>query len=286
MKPELETCKQALEKRLDESIAALEPSRIQEAMGYALLGGGKRLRPLLLFAALEAYGLDPLKGLDMACGIEMMHTYSLIHDDMPEMDDDRMRRGKPCTHILFGTDVGLLAGDALQTLAFEMAAKAENPKDAAALCRLMAQKAGANGMCLGQDLDLWSSASDGESLEQLVRIETLKTGCLFQLPLGSAALIADHEEDLDAWDEIGRELGILFQVQDDLLEMTSTEEKMGKSLSDARNDKATALTQYGIDQATRKIEECYAKIDRTLDALGLQDQTLRALFDEIRHRTH
>ena len=141
-------------------------------------------------------------------------------------------------------------------------------------------------MCLGQDLDLWSSASDDESLEQLVRIETLKTGCLFQLPLGSAALIADHEEDLDAWDEIGRELGILFQLQDDLLEMTSTEEKMGKSLSDTRNDKATALTQYGIDQATRKIEECYAKIDRTLDALGLQDQTLRELFDEIRHRTH
>lgn len=274
--------KEQFESELASRIAALPDSRIKEAMGYSLLGGGKRIRPMLLFAALDAYGVDMQFGLSMACAIEMMHTYSLIHDDMPEMDNDELRRGKPCNHIVFGSDIALLAGDALQTLAFESAASTSDAIKAGKLCLLLAKKAGAAGMAYGQDLDLAGGADT--SLDQLEAIEMYKTGCLFELPLCAAAILAGHDDDMDEWNAIGKAIGILFQIQDDLLEMTVSEEQMGKSLSDSKNEKATAISLLGYEEGARRVEAYFDEIEAILDRLSLDDKLLRSLIDSMKNR--
>lgn len=276
--------KELLEEELAAQIEALPSSRVSHAMGYSLLAGGKRMRPMFLFAVLEAYRKDPRIALPMACAIEMTHTYSLIHDDMPEMDDDTLRRGRPCNHIVYGADIALLAGDGLQTLAYENAARTEEPKIAVKLCALLAKKAGPAGMVYGQDLDL--AASKTTTLAELEAIERYKTGCLFELPLMAGAILAGADEDLDTWSSIGEAIGVLFQIQDDLLEMEASEEQMGKSLSDSKNEKATALSLYGLAEGKKRVSELFDTIDAALETLNIDRKPIDALLDAMKHRDH
>ncbi len=269
---------------LDTQTNKLPESRLKDAMRYSLLAGGKRVRPMLLFAALDAYGLPAEEGFPMAAAIEMIHTYSLIHDDMPEMDNDDLRRGRPTCHRVFGDDIALLAGDGLQAFAFEQLKDVSDPKKAVDLCVLLARMAGPAGMCYGQDLDL--DADGASSLEDIERIETYKTGCLIALPLCSAAILAGHPEDVDKWQQVGREIGIQFQIQDDLLEKTSSAAVMGKSLSDERNEKATALTFFGLEEGKAKVLEYEKSILARLDEFNLNDGLLRVLIEQLTHRTH
>ena len=269
---------------LDTQTNKLPESRLKDAMRYSLLAGGTRVRPMLLFAALDAYGLPAEEGFPMAAAIEMIHTYSLIHDDMPEMDNDDLRRGRPTCHRVFGDDIALLAGDGLQAFAFEQLKDVSDPKKAIDLCVLLARMAGPAGMCYGQDLDL--DADGASSLEDIERIETYKTGCLIALPLCSAAILAGHPEDVDKWQQVGREIGIQFQIQDDLLEKTSSAAVMGKSLSDERNEKATALTFFGLEEGKAKVLEYEKSILTRLDEFNLNDGLLRVLIEQLTHRTH
>lgn len=280
----LQELKNEFEEALVFSIFSLSPSRLKEAMSYSLLACAKRIRPLLLFAALEAYGMDPHIGFPMAEGIEMIHTYSLIHDDMPEMDNDDLRRGRPTCHKQFGQDAALLAGDALQSYAFERICNTQDLTKIPALVKLTAQMAGPEGMCYGQDLDLQSTSKT--SLNELVAIESRKTGCLIALPLAAAAILAGHEEDVPLWKNIGNLIGIQFQIQDDLLEVLSTDQSMGKSLSDARNEKATALSLFSLEQGQQQILEYDQRIQMALDTLGLKDDVLRTLLADLKTRTH
>ncbi len=284
MTSRFETIKNQFELYLDTITNDLPDSRLKDAMRYSLLAGGKRVRPMLLFAALDAYGQDVEAGFPMAAAIEMIHTYSLIHDDMPEMDNDDLRRGRPTCHRVFGEDIALLAGDGLQAFAFEQLKNIADPQKAIDLSILLAQMAGPAGMCYGQDLDL---AADGaSSLEDVERIETYKTGCLIALPLCSAAILAGHPEDVSKWKAIGKEIGIQFQIVDDLLEKTSNADIMGKSLSDERNEKATALTFYTLEEGQAKVKAYETSILEKLDALHLADDELKRMINQLASRTH
>ncbi|WP_323091394.1 farnesyl diphosphate synthase [Allobaculum sp. JKK-2023] len=279
-----ETLRNQFDLYLDTQTNKLPESRLKDAMRYSLLAGGKRVRPMLLFAALDAYGLPAEEGFPMAAAIEMIHTYSLIHDDMPEMDNDDLRRGRATCHRVYGDDIALLAGDGLQAFAFEQLKDVSDPKKAIDLCVLLARMAGPAGMCYGQDLDL--DADGASSLEDIERIETYKTGCLIALPLCSAAILAGHPEDVDKWQQIGHQIGIQFQIQDDLLEKTSNAAIMGKSLSDERNEKATALTFFGLEEGKAKVLEYEKSILTKLDEFDLNDDLLRSLIEQLTHRTH
>lgn len=280
----LDLFREDLEIALKDQIAALPPSRLAEAMAYSLLAPGKRVRPLLLCAALCAYKENPAAGLPAAAAVEMIHTYSLIHDDMPEMDNDDLRRGRPTCHKAFGADTALLAGDALQTLAFETLCKTPCTRAIPALVSLSAKMAGAAGMCYGQDLDL--QASGQVSLAELETIETRKTGCLIALPLCMAAILAGHPEDVSHWLSIGQLIGIQFQIQDDLLEILSDPQTMGKSLSDARNEKATALSVFTLEEGQQKVAEYNDLILGALDELNLPDDSvLRYYLQVLLNRT-
>lgn len=261
----------------------LPASRTKEAMAYSLLAPGKRVRPMLLFGALDDYGIDYHQGFAFGAAIEMIHTYSLIHDDMPEMDNDDFRRGRPACHKQFGVDVALLAGDSLQSLAFEQLAKIDNPIYVGKLCLLLAQKIGANGMCYGQDLDL--KANQNTTLEQLIEIETYKTGCLIALPLMAAAIFANDEKSSAQWEKIGHLLGIQFQIQDDLLEITSSQMAMGKSLSDQKNEKATALNFFSLEQGQAKVQQYKQDIQALLEQLPIQTPSIVMMIEQLSTRT-
>ncbi len=272
------------EQYLKEKTKALPDSRLKKAMEYSLEAGGKRVRPQLLFHALNAYNKDAEEGFPMAAAIEMIHTYSLIHDDMPEMDNDDLRRGKSSCHIAFGSDIALLAGDALQSLAFETILNNYPADKAAPLALLLSQKAGAAGMCYGQDLDL--GADDSADLDLLEQIEQYKTGCLIELPLCAAAILADRKEDIPVWDEIGRALGIQFQIQDDLLELSSDAQTMGKSLSDARNQKASAACFFTIEEGQARVDAYERILLEQLSKLDLDYAPMERIFAALKNRTH
>ena len=188
------------------------PSRTRDAMFYSLLGGGKRVRPRLLFAALQGYGLNEESGYPCAAAIEMIHTYSLIHDDLPAMDDDTLRRGRKTCHIAFDEASAILAGDGLLTDAFGIVLR--SPCDDARkvkLVSLLSEYSGSNGMILGQTLDIAAEAMQELDRAQLEEIHLHKTGCLLTLPLLCAAVLAGHEEDLPILKQIGSLIGLSFR---------------------------------------------------------------------------
>lgn len=270
---------------IQEKIFALAPSPVRDAMEYSLMNGGKRVRPQLLFDALKAYGIAPEAGYPMAAAIEMVHTYSLIHDDLPAMDDDDLRRGKPSCHKAFDEATAILAGDGLLTYSFQMALQSPvSNRQKVQLADSLAQYAGCEGMILGQSLDLEAERREDSTLDQILEIHRYKTGQLLVLPLVSAAILADREQDIPAWIAIGTALGIQFQIVDDILDATSTEQEMGKSLSDARNHKATAVSLLGLEEA-----KCYARqslegIEAWLDRLALEDEALRSTIHALLDR--
>ena len=258
------------------------PAGLGDAMRYAVLDGGKRLRPLLVLAASEAVQGNPQAALRAACAAELIHAYSLVHDDMPCMDNDVLRRGKPTVHVKYGQARALLAGDALQALAFEILAPDDDSVAVtiqAQLCRLLARAAGHEGMAGGQAIDL---ASVGQVLtqDQLRRMHRLKTGALLQgsVMMGAAcgAAAPAAREGLARY---GAAIGLAFQVVDDILDVTADSATLGKTAGkDAAGDKPTYVSLLGLDQARAHGQELLGQALSALRASGLADtRALQAL---------
>ncbi|WP_445612678.1 polyprenyl synthetase family protein [Geobacillus sp. YF-1] len=257
--------KRAVEETLSRYMARLRgPETLRRAMAYSLEAGGKRIRPLLLLATVQALGKDPALGLPVAAAVEMIHTYSLIHDDLPSMDNDDLRRGKPTNHKVFGEAMAILAGDALLTYAFQLIAEIDDdrlsPPIRLQLIEQLAQAAGPEGMVAGQVADM-----EGEgktlSLAELEYIHRHKTGKMLQYSVRAGALIGgastEQQRELEAFAD---HLGLAFQIRDDILDIEGAEEKIGKRVgSDRDNNKATypaLLTLAGAKQTLRvHIEE-------------------------------
>jgi farnesyl diphosphate synthase len=244
---------QQVERALSAWVPHKAPAQLGEAMRYAVLDGGKRLRPLLVLAACEAVGGHHEAALRAACAVELIHAYSLVHDDMPCMDNDILRRGKPTVHVQFGEATALLAGDALQALAFELLAPAgAGIPDIvqARLCRLLAQAAGHAGMAGGQAIDL---AAVGRSLteDELREMHSLKTGALLQASVLMGAATGDTGSAASqGLADYGRALGLAFQVVDDILDVTADSATLGKTAGkDAAQDKPTYVSLLGLERA-------------------------------------
>jgi len=251
------------------------PERLAEAFGYALLGGGKRLRPALVLASAQAVGGDASDGsLAMRFGValEMVHTYSLVHDDLPSMDDDDLRRGRPTVHRAYDEATAVLVGDGLQAAAFAWLLHEPDPR-AAALARLLAQ--GATRMVEGQALDM---AAEGRSLGETEVLDLMarKTGALLQAAVVGGALAGCGE--VRGMDEVGRKLGLAFQIADDLLDLTADSTTLGKKAGkDAAAGKATLPSLLGVEEARRRAEALCAAADQALASMGAGADLLRAL---------
>lgn len=266
-KEKLEDYKNLIESYLENAVKYDESEKykiITEAMRYSLLGGGKRLRGALVLAFYEELGGKREDALPFACAIEMVHAYSLIHDDLPCMDNDDMRRGKPSNHIKFGYANALLAGDALLTYAFEFMTKKESlapfePKNALNAIQILAQNAGYSGMIGGQVLDL-DAEGKKKTLSEMEYINSLKTGKLITAAcLLGARLKGVNEETEKAIISYGQNLGVAFQIADDILDVIGTEKDLGKPIgSDKENEKTTYASVYGIEKA-EEIALSYAK---------------------------
>lgn len=250
--------------RLDEALPPADetPARLHEAMRYAVFNGGKRVRPLLTYAAGECLGVSPDLLDAPAVALELIHAFSLVHDDLPAMDDDDLRRGKPTVHIQYDEATAILAADALQPLAFSVLARVEDVAAGtrAALVRLIAEACGSTGMTGGQSIDL---SAEGRSLtaEQLEHMYALKTGALIHAAIVSASLLGDEvsTEDHAALDRFGRAIGVAFQIKDDILDIEGETHVIGKPVgSDVALDKATYPALFGIDEARSRCDELMA----------------------------
>jgi farnesyl diphosphate synthase len=258
-------------------------------MRYAVLDGGKRLRPLLVMAACEAVDGNEAAALRAACAVELIHAYSLVHDDMPCMDNDVLRRGKPTVHVAFGEARALLAGDALQALAFELLAPADagiSDRTQASLCRLLAQAAGGSGMAGGQAIDL---AAVGKSLSEaeLRHMHRLKTGALLQASVMMGAACGEPgAQALAGLEGYGRALGLAFQVVDDILDVTADSATLGKTAGkDAAQDKPTYVSLLGLERAGAHALELLDEARAALGTTGLADtRALRELAEMVVHR--
>ena len=275
----------AFEQYLASSLADIPSSKVKDAMEFSLMAGGKRIRPTLLFAALQAYGIKPDRGFGAAAAIEMIHTYSLIHDDLPAMDNDTLRRGKPTCHIAFDEATAILAGDALLTQAFlEAVRSSDDTVIASNIVQDLALYSGAEGMVLGQAKDLAAEANPVQNSDDLKAIHLYKTGKLLTLPLLFACYLADRRQDREAWIAIGRNIGLAFQIQDDILDVTATSEQLGKSNSDLENDKATYVKFMGIDEANKQVTQLLQETESMIKALKLHDGALLELLESIAKR--
>ena len=265
---------------------------IFEAMNYSVRAGGKRLRPILMEETYHMFGGSSAVIEPFMAAIEMIHTYSLVHDDLPAMDNDEYRRGKKTTHAVYGEAMGILAGDALLNLAYETAAKAFDMEVAdtrvARAFAVLAKKAGVYGMVGGQVVDVESEKSDDCSItrEKLDFIYRLKTGALIESSMMIGAILAGASSDeVSRVEQIAAKLGLAFQIQDDVLDVTSTLEVLGKPVgSDEKNNKATYVTFEGLDKAVSNVERISKEAEKLLDDLGYDDAFLKELFEYLIHR--
>ena len=280
---------QLTEAALDRFLPGSEtlPARLHEAMRYSVFAGGKRLRPILCLAAYDAAGGGADDILAAACALELIHCYSLIHDDLPAMDDDAMRRGKPTCHVAFDEATAILAGDALLTLAFatlSAAARAAGPAAAArwlAIIDAAAAAAGGSGMVGGQILDM---AAEGRSadLGELERMQRMKTGALIQAAVRAGAMLADADaRQVDHLDRYASHVGQAFQIADDILNVEGDPARLGKAVgSDAARSKTTYPALLGLDASKKLARE---KIDRALKALAIFDNRAEPLRSIARY---
>lgn len=261
-----------IEQALGECCAELLPetSRVCQAARYSLLAGGKRVRAILTLAACELLGGNEAAALRFACAVEMLHCYSLIHDDLPCMDNDELRRGKPTTWKVYGYDMAVLAGDALMIFAFETAAKAlalgGDPERVARAMGILAEKTGIYGMIGGQTVDVELTGKPVPE-EQLSFIYRLKTGALLEASMRIGAVLAGAgKEEEETVERIAADVGMAFQIQDDILDLVSTAEVLGKPvLSDEKNEKTTYVTLKGLEKAKAEVKTLS---DRAADALN------------------
>lgn len=265
---------------------------IFEAMNYSVRAGGKRLRPMLMEETYHMFGGSSAVIEPFMAAIEMIHTYSLVHDDLPAMDNDEYRRGKKTTHAVYGEAMGILAGDALLNLAYETAAKAFDMEVAdarvARAFTVLAKKAGVYGMVGGQVVDVESEKSDDcpVTREKLDFIYRLKTSALIESSMMIGAILAGASSDeVSRVEQIAAKLGLAFQIQDDVLDVTSTLEVLGKPVgSDEKNNKATYVTFEGLDKAVSDVERISKEAEEQLDDLGYDDAFLKEVFEYLIHR--
>lgn len=263
----------------DTILSGVADSNVKDAMRYALEAGGKRLRPYLVFA-MSNQTLQNENMLNLAYALEMVHTYSLVHDDLPAMDNDDYRRGQLTTHKRFDEATAILAGDALLTQAFYIISTLTlKHEDLVRAIHILSMSSGANGMILGQVLDIQNDTKHTNQIEDLYRLYEYKTGCLFSAALRLGNLLNQKHENEDQLDQIGKKLGIVFQIQDDYLERTSTFDVIGKSnQSDLDNHKKTVIEFLGVDATKLKINELYAELNRDIMLLN---ETYPLLMDIV-----
>jgi geranylgeranyl diphosphate synthase type II len=280
----------ALQQQVDDYLDGLrfagEPGtgRLDEAMRYSLLAGGKRIRPVLALATAEALGRPPAQVLPLAAAIEMIHTYSLIHDDLPAMDDDDLRRGKPTCHVTFGEDVAILAGDGLfaEALRLALSEQVGEPANVLAAVSELVDAAGVRGMVGGQYLDV-----SGHADVALRRLHELKTGALIAASVGSVlALEGTGEPATMPYRRFAAELGVVFQIVDDILDVTGDEAEIGKPRgSDERHGKSTYVSVYGLERARELARESHGKARAALAEASGETAHLGQIADYILTRS-
>lgn len=285
-----ETLNQAMKRSAslaDQALDALLPkpeglhARVAESMRYAVFAGGKRLRPFLTLGCAELFGVPQARALRAAAAIEALHTYSLVHDDLPCMDDDDLRRGRPTTHRKFDEATAVLAGDALLTIAFGILAGPETHPSGdvrAALVARLASAGGHDGMIGGQMIDMLApERTYGEA--EVILLQRMKTGALFEFSCEAGAILAEAgEEDRRRLRDYARDLGLAFQIADDLIDALGTEEQAGKAVGkDQDQGKATLISLYGIERARSEAAQLAEQAARTLEPYGPKADELRAL---------
>ena len=289
----MKTIQAGMEQDMGDYLPAADavPAKLHEAMRYALLGGGKRVRPLLVYAAGALFGADAAVLSRAAAAVEMIHAYSLVHDDMPCMDDDELRRGKPTVHVAYDEATALLVGDALQSQAFLVLADAADAAALpagrlAAMLRLLAHASGSAGMCGGQAIDL-DSVGLSLTLEQLERMHQLKTGALLRASVVLGALAGKELEpsELIALNDYARAIGLAFQVVDDVLDATADSATLGKTAGkDAADNKPTYVSILGLEPSRRLAETLRLDAHAALAPFGEKALRLRELADLIVQR--
>ena len=274
---------------LQEELAntAILDEKLRESMAYSLMAGGKRLRPILLMAAADAVGVDGTRFLPVACALEMIHTYSLIHDDLPAMDNDELRRGKPTNHVVYGEGTAILAGDALLTLAFTVILR-QKDVSAEALLRVVdeiSRAAGAEGMVGGQVLDL-RAEEHRISMEEMRRVHMGKTGALFRAALRSGAILGRASEaQLAALTTYAEQFGLAFQITDDILDVVGTAEDIGKPVgSDEKNHKSTYVSLTSLEEAQELAAQTVKDACAALRDFGTEADFLRELVSYLVYR--
>jgi geranylgeranyl diphosphate synthase type II len=266
-------------------IETLEDSTLKDGISYALLAGGKRIRPLLMLQVIEHYGLDPNKYVDVAIALELLHTYSLVHDDLPSMDDDTLRRGKPTLHIAFDEATAILVGDALLTDSFHLLSKSSilSPDQKVKMIEVLSNKTGSKGMVYGQILDI-ESEKQNVDINHLDLMYLHKTANLIQASFMMGAIASKAYGDVLHWESLGQALGLYFQIQDDLLEFTSTPEMLGKSKSDDKREKPTYVSIKGLEQTKSMLTLLDRSILDYQKKLHINDGSLLTTLDEIKKR--
>lgn len=276
-------------RELNQYLPQGRPEMIHESMAYSINAGGKRLRPALVLWTTELLGGHRAHAMPAACALEMIHTYSLIHDDLPCMDDDQLRRGKPTNHVVYGEAMALLAGDALLTHAFEVTTRAmeygADPRHVVRVVHEIAHAAGSLGMVGGQVVDILSEGKKID-LETLRFIHALKTGALFRASIRSGAILAGAtDDDLARLTEFAEYLGLTFQITDDILDVVGDEAKLGKPVgSDKSHEKATYPSLLGLEEAQRLAQESCQRAKASLAPFGEKTERFCQLMDYILER--
>lgn len=281
-----------VDERLDQTLSPNNgtPERLREAMRYSVLGSGKRVRPLLAYASAELCGAT--EGIDaVAAAVELVHAYSLVHDDLPAMDDDDLRRGRPTTHRAFDEATAILTGDALQALAFEVLCNdpqlSARPERQVRTIRWLAESIGPVGMVGGQALDL---AAEGRRVGEsdLENIHRRKTGCLIRAAIMMASELGDLSADERArLDVFASDIGLVFQIRDDLLEVEQDTGTLGKNAgSDSVNDKSTYPSVLGVEGARKRADDIYTRAKEALSSLGSASEGLAWMSEYILNRAH
>ena len=283
--------KKLVEEALDNSLSIQKPETIYQAMRYSLLAGGKRLRPILCLATCELTGGSIDVAMPTACALEMIHTMSLIHDDLPAMDNDDYRRGKPTNHKVYGEDIAILAGDGLLAYAFEYVAANTQNIPAERIVQVIAclgHTVGAAGLVGGQVLDLESEGKSDISSQTLTFIHTHKTGALLKASVVSGAILAGASaEDINKLSQYAQNIGLAFQIIDDILDITATDEELGKTAGkDLQAQKATYPSLWGIEKSQAQAQKLIDEATAQLTTYGEKAEPLRAIANYIITRNH
>jgi len=290
LQPFVEQARRRVDAALDRllPVDSVSPAKVHAAIRWSIFAGGKRFRPILLLAVGETFGASPELLIDTACALEMIHTYSLIHDDLPSMDDDDLRRGRATCHIRFGEATAILAGDALQSLAFQTISEDDNlplAKRVLLISELTRASGTPQGMVAGQACDLEAESRE-VSPGELEQIHRLKTGALIIAAARCGAIIADASEaELAAVSDYAAQLGLMFQITDDLLDLTATAETLGKTPGkDQRAQKATYPSLYGVEATQQHLADAHQTACASLNGISRSTTLLRAIANFISER--